>query len=117
MELELASKTETNLLADTTVGHFLLYITAKLKDFIHARKFKGKQFQKAKLIPPGKKLNKAVYRGQTTEGIVQDYSDENLCLVWLARRLRTQTLVLEMPALPILNTSLQMPEFTIAHAG
>ena len=81
MELELASKTEINLLADTTVGHFIPYTTAKLEDFIHARKFKGKQFQKAKLIPPGKKPNKTVYRGQTAGDIAQDCSDENPCLV------------------------------------
>jgi len=54
MEVELASKTETNLLADITVGHCLPYTAAKLEDFIHARKFKGKQFQKTKLTPPGK---------------------------------------------------------------
>jgi hypothetical protein len=117
MEVELASKTETNLLADTTVGHFLPYTAAKLEDFIHARKFKGKQFQKTKLTPPGKKLNKTVYRGQTADDIAQDCSDENPCLVWLVWRLRTHTIVLEMPALPVLNTSLQMPEFTIAYAG
>ena len=60
MELELASKTV--ILADTTVGHFLPYTSAKREDFIHARKFKSKQFQKAKIIPPGKKLNKTVHR-------------------------------------------------------
>ena len=42
MELELTSNTKTNLLVDTTIKHFLPYTTAKLKDFIHARKFKGK---------------------------------------------------------------------------
>ena len=65
MELELASKTKTNLLADTHVGHFPPYTAAKLEDFSHARKFKGKQFQKAKLTPPGKKkLNKLYTEGR-----------------------------------------------------
>ena len=38
MELELTSKTKKQFLADTNIGHFLLFTAAKLKDFIHNRK-------------------------------------------------------------------------------
>ena len=79
VELELGTKTESNLLENNSLQHFLPLITNKLKDFVHARKFTSKSFLTAKLTPTGKKLNKTVYRTQTVEEIEQDYNNENPC--------------------------------------
>ena len=55
VESKLELKTESNSLADAAVTQFLqLTPASKLEDFIHARKFNGKSFQKVKLTPPEK---------------------------------------------------------------
>ena len=54
VEVELLSKTDrgSGLLKDVDMNHFLqLSPASKLEDSIHARKFKGKSFQRAKLTP------------------------------------------------------------------
>jgi hypothetical protein len=64
--------TESNLIADATTAHFLALSVAKLEDFIHSQKFKSKIFQRSKITPTGKKLNKVLYTSQTAESIGDD---------------------------------------------
>ena len=67
--------TTTKYLGDATVEDFLhLRPASKLEEFINARKFTDKSFQKGKLTPR-KNLNKTVYRGQTTKSTEEDYSN------------------------------------------
>lgn len=110
VELELGSFT------DATVANFLeLKPASKLEDFIHARKFTGRTFEKSKVTPPGKKLNKTVYRNQTAQSIEEDCNAGNPCLVWLAYSLRSCSLVLQAPTMPVLLTSLPTPQFTVTY--
>ena len=117
VEDELRSQVDSELLVDNTISHFASLVADKLKDFIHARKFKGKSFQLVKLAPAGKKLNKTVYRGQTPDEIERDCNEENPCLVWLAWSIRNVPIILRAPDPPILQTSLEMPQFQVTYAG
>ena len=53
--VEFLLNTDSNLMEDVNIKHFFqLTPAAKLEYFIHARKFKSKSFQRAKLTPAGK---------------------------------------------------------------
>ena len=95
--------------------HFLTWSVAKLEDFIHARKFKGKMFQRSKITPTGKKFNKVLYKSQLAESIGDDCSDGVPCLVGLALSLCAEKIVLECPSLSILDTNLPSPEFKVTY--
>ena len=119
VEDELKSKTSTSTLADCSIQHFLdLKPVTKLYDFIHVRKFLGKQFQKSKLIRPGQTLNKTL-KGITTATAIEEHSsEENPCLVWLAWKLRTAKLVMKSSTKPAAPTAgLKMLEFTVLSTG
>ena len=119
VEEELKSKMSTRTLADCSIQHFLdLKPVTKLNDFIHVRKFPGKQFQKSKLIRPGQTLNKTL-KGITTASAIEEHSsEENPCLVWLAWKLRTSKLVMKPPIKPAAPTAgLKTPEFTVLSTG
>ena len=71
VEDELRSKTTSHSLADCSIQHFLdLKPVTKLYDFIHVRKFLGKQFQKSKLVRPGQTLNKTL-KGLTSDQAIE----------------------------------------------
>ena len=117
LEKNMAVELELGSFADATVADFLaLKPASKLEDYIHARKFTGKTFERVKVTPPGKKLNKTVYRSQTAQSIEEDCNSDNPCLVWLAHSLRSSSLVLKVPTMPVLSTSLPTPQFTITYA-
>ena len=60
--VEFLLNTDSNLMEDVNIKHlFQLTPAAKLEDFIHSQNFKRKLFQRAKLTPTGKKMNKTVY--------------------------------------------------------
>jgi len=70
VEAELSKKTESGSFTDATVADFLsLKPAQKLEDFIHARKFNGKKFQKSQLAGSNGKLNKTWCKDQTAESI------------------------------------------------
>jgi len=103
-------------LASLTVHQFLTLNSSQLQDFVHARKFVGKTFEKSKLVGADGKLNKTRYKTQTAESIEKDCSEEEPCLVWHAWRLRSQALVLKPREEPDLNTSFQAPKFSVVYA-
>ena len=80
VESELRSRAASKSFEDATVSDFLLLSIAKLKDFIHPRKFTGHQFRERQLARPDTNLNKTVYPKQTAQSIEEDCSDKNPCL-------------------------------------
>ena len=116
VEVELQAKTNIATVADAGVVDFLPLSVAKLQDFIHARKFNGKTFHKSKLAGTDGKLNKLRYSKQTAESVENDCSDEEPCLVWLAWKHRADPVILEERPVPVMNTSIQAPEFTVTSA-
>lgn len=62
VESELRLKTESKLLADAKVQHFIELKSKELEDFIHARKFDGTAFKKGLISGTDGKLNKLHYR-------------------------------------------------------
>ena len=119
VEEELIAKTATSTIANCSIQDFLdLKPVTKLYDFIHVRKFHGKQFQKSKLIRPGQTLNKTLKGISTATAIEEHSSEENPCLVWLAWKLRATKIVMEIPTKPAAPTAgLKMPEFTVLSSG
>ena len=102
--------------ANVTVAVLLHFSVANLQDFIHARMFDGKTFQKAKLVGSDGKLNKIRYKTQTAESIENDCSSSESCMVYLAWKLRSTALVLKRQEIPVLDTTLMTPTFSIVHA-
>ena len=103
---------------DATVEAFLqLSPASNLEDFIHDRNFTGEFFQKVKLTPPVKNLNKTVYRVQTEKLNEGNCRNKNSCLVWILCSLRSSSLVLVAPTFPVLSTSVTTPESTVPYAG
>ena len=90
------------LLNDAKVATFLACNAKELTDFTHVRKFNDATFHKSKLTGADGKLNRTVTRTQTAKSIEQNCSKESPCLVWLAWKLRSQPIVLEMPPEPFL---------------
>ena len=118
VESGLELRTTSESMEEATVEDFLkLSPVSNLEDFIHARKFTGKNSQKGKLPPPGKNLIKTVYRGQTMKLIEEGCSNKNPCLVFLAWSLRSSRLVLVAPTFPALSTSVPTPEFIFVYAS
>mmetsp|Transcript_44512 Transcript_44512/g.93388 ORF Transcript_44512/g.93388 Transcript_44512/m.93388 type:complete len:511 (-) Transcript_44512:806-2338(-) len=118
VERELKEKKESRSLADATVADFLeLKPASKLEDFIHARKFEGQTFQRAKLAGSDGKLNKTRYKGQSASSIEESCSIEEPCLVWLAWKLRTNDVVLKKRISAPVSISLQEPDFIVSYAG
>ena len=117
VEDELANMTESGLVSDASIACFLELTVAKLKDFIHTRKFEGPVFKEASLSPPGVKINKTQFKTQTAESIENDCNSERPCYVWLAWKLRSSEVVLKAPPVPTLSTGLTLPEFTVVYAG
>ena len=103
-------------LDDAKVATFLSCNAKELTDFIHVRKFNDATFHKSKLTGADGKLNRTVTRTQTAESIEQDCSEGSPCLVWLAWRLRSHPIVLEIPPEPILIAP-TVPEFNVVYAG
>ena len=64
----------------------------------------------------GKKLNKTLYKGQAVEMAKEECSLEEPCLVWLAWDVRNESLVLECPPLPQLDTSIPTPSFEVTRS-
>ena len=115
VEEQLKAKTTTGSLIDATVALFLSLTSKELKDFIHARRFNDKTFHESKLVGPSGKLNKTKFRGQSAESIERDTTEDDPCLVWLAWKLRAEPIVLEERPEPVMNTSLQTPEFSVVY--
>ena len=91
---------ESGLISDASIACFLGLTVAKLKDFIHARKFEGHVFKESSLSPPGVKLNKTLFKAQTEESIEKDCNSDRPCYVWLAWKLRSSEVVLKAPLVP-----------------
>jgi hypothetical protein len=103
-------------LFDVTVAHFLLLNTSKLQDFIHARMFDSKTSQKTKIAGADRKLNKTRYKSQTAESVETDCLEEEPCIVGWTWKLPCKILVLKAKDLPVLNTSLPTPNFSIVYS-
>jgi ribosomal protein L15 len=117
VENELKDRVTSGVVADATVTDFLsLKPASKLEDFIHARKFSGKTFHRSKLAGVNGKLNKTRYKGQTAESIASNCSEEEPCLVWLAWKLRSTPLALKERPMPVLNTNLPTPTFSVVYS-
>ena len=115
VETILREKAEGGNVADATVSHFLSLNSKQLQDFIHARKFTNATFHKTQLPGTDGKLNKTRYQSQTAESIESDCSNEETCLVWLAWKLRSTPLVMKPLELPILDTSVATPSFSVVY--
>ena len=107
---------ETPSLAQATCQHFMQLNANQLQDFIHARMFEGKSFQKTQIAGTDGKLNKTRYRAQTATDIEQDCSKAEPCLVWYAWILRDKDLVLQHQDMPVLDTTFATPTFEIVYA-
>lgn len=119
VEEELTSKTTTGSITNCMVQHFIdLKPAKKLEDFIHVRKFLGKNFERSKLVRPGQSLNKMLKGITTAQGIEEHCSEESPCLVWIVWRLRSADIILKAPPKPDMPAlGLQMPTFTATCVG
>mmetsp|Transcript_22611 Transcript_22611/g.34254 ORF Transcript_22611/g.34254 Transcript_22611/m.34254 type:complete len:444 (-) Transcript_22611:16-1347(-) len=89
----------------------------KLKAFIHARKFDGATFRPKDVAGVDGKLNLVRHSGQSAESIEADCSFQEPCLVWLAWKLRSANIVLSARDAPVLDVTVQLPQFAVVHAG
>lgn len=106
-------------LHELSLSHFLdsRITVPMLKKFIQVRKWKDAKFHESELVgSDGKKLNKIRY-GPSAQSIENNCSDESPCLVWIAWKLRSSPLIMEELSQPNLDTSLKLPEFSVAYAG
>ncbi|KAL9178336.1 hypothetical protein ACHAXT_001764 [Thalassiosira profunda] len=116
-EVEEKIRAKSNgILAQAEIKHFHSLSVDELKPFIHARKFNGKTFQKAKLCGNDGKLNKLLRQKQTPAQVEAECSNEYPCLVWLAWTLRSSDLVLKERATPVLDLSVPTPSFVAVSA-
>ena len=91
--------------------------TEKLKAFIHARKFKTREFEASKLSGGGGKLNVTLYPKQTASSIESNCSEAAPCLVWWACKCRAKEIILSPTAIPVIDVPNVMSQFTVTSAG
>lgn len=90
--------------------------TEKLKAFVHARKFKTREFEASKL-GGGCKLNVLLYPKQTASSIESNCSEAAPCLVWWACKCRAKEIILSPTAIPVIDVPNVMSQFTVTSAG
>lgn len=114
---EMSNDATAGSLNDASVATFLKTLDNKeLRDFIHVRKFTTETFQTSTLTGNIGKLNKTLFKHQTAQSIEESCSDESPCLVWLAWKLRSEPIVLQIPPEPILIAP-TVPAFNVVYAG
>ena len=72
-------------LANAKVEYFLRLSVVQLQDYVHARMFNGKLFQKTQIAGPDGKLNKTCYKDQAAEDIGRNCNKSNSYLVRMVR--------------------------------
>jgi len=108
----LGMRDEISTLADVTVGDLMKLKkpqSERLKAFIHARKFIGREFKQSQLIGSDGILNLVRYKNQTAEQIEAGCSEDEPCLVWYAWKVRSDEIVLKATELPALDLPAVLP--------